>query len=60
MKKEVFPYRAVEAGLRLPKIHLIVNNRVTIYNLRSGLRRIMDDLCMFFLELRRFSRKWGM
>jgi len=34
MKKDVFPYRAVEAGLRLPKIHLIINNRVTIYNTR--------------------------
>ena len=34
MKKEVFAYRAVEAGLSLPKIHLIINNRVTIYGLR--------------------------
>jgi len=36
MKKEVFAYRAVEAGLSLPKIHLIINNRVTIYGLRAS------------------------
>ena len=35
MREDVFAYRAVAAGLRLPKIHMIINNRVTIYNFRS-------------------------
>ena len=35
MREEVFAYRALAAGLKLPKIHLVINNRVTIYNLRS-------------------------
>merc|ERR1711953_899204 len=36
MREEVFAYRALAAGLKLPKIHLVINNRVTIYNLRAS------------------------
>ena len=35
MREEVFAYRALTAGLQLPKIHMVINNRVTTHNNRS-------------------------
>lgn len=35
-KKYVFSYRAPEEGLVLPRLHLAINNRVTLYNFRSS------------------------
>ena len=34
-KKRMFSHKAQEYGVRRPKIHLLINNRVTTYNLRS-------------------------
>ena len=42
MREDVFAYRAVAAGLRLPKIHMVINNRVTIYNFRYNFRTRQD------------------
>ena len=34
LRKNVFASRAVEEGLKLPEIHLLINNRVSEYELR--------------------------
>lgn len=34
-RKRMFSYKAQEYGVRRPKIHLLINNRVTTYDLRS-------------------------
>ena len=34
LRKKVFASRAVEEGLKLPEIHLLINNRVSEYELR--------------------------
>ena len=38
LKKDVFYLRAEEEGLKLPQIHLLINNRVSEYELRCALR----------------------
>ena len=38
LKKDVFYLRAEEEGLQLPQIHLLINNRVSEYELRCALR----------------------
>ena len=34
----MFAWRAVEEGLKLPEVHLLINNRVSEYELRSTLK----------------------
>ena len=41
-KKRMFSHKSQEYSVRRPKIHLLINNRVTTYNLRSA--AAFDDM----------------
>ena len=48
-RKAVFSFRAYEEKLQLPKIHLVINNRVSEYQLR---------LTMFNVQCTGFSKQY--